>query len=200
MKGTMQWSLRQCQRQLQSKDAKSRKQAAERLGHYKNRQAVESLVVVLTGQERDCEVLHAVVESLTKIGDLQAVPALVKILQYHPNEFVRADAAQALWTLEGGRAREVLARALLEDRGMGVVRVRVAQILGEIGDARAMEALSAAMARQDKFEVLCTVAEVLGKIGGPQAIEALVRVTNDNQVEAVVQQAATRALAFAGRR
>lgn len=200
MKGIMQWFVRRCQRQLQSKDAKIRKQAAARLGQYKQRQAVETLVVVLTGQERDFEVLHAVVKSLTKIGDLQAVPALVKTLQHHPDEFVRADAAQALWTIEGGGAREVLARALVEDGGNGVVRVTVAQILGEIGDVRAVEALSAALARQDKFEVLCTAAEGLGKIGGPQAIEALVRAANDSQVEAVVQQAAARALAFAQRR
>lgn len=193
------WTLWQCQRQLQSKDAKSRKQAAERLGHSNDGRAVETLVGVLTGEERDVEVLHAVVEALTKIKDVQAVPALVEALQHHPDEFVRADVAQALWTIERERARDVLARAMLEDRGIGVVRAGVAQILGEIGDARAVEALSAALARHDKFEVLCTVAEALGKIGGPQAIEAVVRVLNDSQVEAVVQQAAARALAFAQR-
>jgi HEAT repeat protein len=192
-------TLEQLQQQLQSANAETRRQAVHQLGQLKDQRAVEVLIMALTGGERDLSVWYAVARALVAIGDTRAVPALVKALQQHEDDFVRAEAAEILGEIAGAQAVEVLARALQEDRGVGgVVRAAAAGALGNIGDPRAVPALSAALAGNDKFEVLCNVAEALGKIGGAQAIEPLARVLNDIHTESTVRQAAAKALGVIG--
>ncbi len=184
-------TLAQLQQQLRSANAETRRQAAEQLGQVKDERAVEVLVMALTGGERDLSVWYAVAQALVASGDARVIPALVEALQHHEDDFVRAEAAGILGKIGGAQAVEVLARALWEDRGIGgVVRAAAAWALGEIGGTQAVPALSAALAGNDKFEVLCNVAEALGKIGGAQAIESLGRVLNDSRKEYVVQREA----------
>lgn len=78
------------------------------------------------------------------------------------------------------------------------MRAAAAGALGEIGDSRAVPALSAALAENDKFEVLCNVAEALGRIGGAQAIESLGKALNDSRKEYVVQREAAWSLGKIG--
>jgi HEAT repeat protein len=192
----MQWStLEQLQQQLQSANAETRRQAVRQLGQLKDERAVEVLVMALTGGERDLSVWYAVAQILVASGDARVIPALVEVLQHHEDDFVRAGAAEILGEIAAAQSVEVLARALQEDRGAGgVVRAVAAGVLGKIGNPRAVPALSAALAGNDKFEVLCNVAEALGRIGGAQAIESLERVLNDSHTESTVRQAAAKAL------
>jgi HEAT repeat protein len=132
------WTLSQLQQQLLSKNAQTRRQAAEALGQLKDGRAVEALLMALTGGERDLLVKHAAAEALEEIADPQAVPALVEALQHHQDEFVRAFAAGILGKLGGVQVVDVLVKALQEGGGVDGMAVRgaAARALGEIGDSQ----------------------------------------------------------------
>src|SRR5258706_14057918 len=84
------WTLSQLQQQLLSKNAQTRRQAAEALGQLKDGRAVEALLMALTGGERDLLVKHAAAEALEEIADPQAVPGLGEGLPNTQEECVRA--------------------------------------------------------------------------------------------------------------
>lgn len=75
--------------------------------------------------------------------------------------------------------------------GFSPARARAAEVLGRIGDARAVNILVQLLTDND--EVLrCNAAEALGYIGGPEAIGALVQARHDSRPR--VQAAARDAL------
>ena len=65
-------------RQLQSKDARTRRQAAEKLGDTKQRRAIKALAAAL--KDPDSWVRQEAAEALGKIGDARAVEPLVEAL------------------------------------------------------------------------------------------------------------------------
>src|SRR5260370_32918994 len=65
-------------RQLQSKDARMRRQAAEKLGDAKKRRASKALAAAL--KDPDSWVRQEAAEALGKIGDARAVEPLVEAL------------------------------------------------------------------------------------------------------------------------
>jgi HEAT repeat protein len=186
------WTLRQ----LQAKDPKVRRRAAEKLGTSGEPRAVEPLITALRDTNRDVQ--EAATQALAHIGPAVLEPLLrdlkdekldvpkaaavlgqikdarivekLAVAVSDANRDVRKAVAQALGQIRDTHAVEPLIDALTdEDAG---VREAAAQALGQIRDAHAVEPLIVAL--QDRYQrVLEAVVAALGWIGDVRAVEPL---------------------------
>ena len=129
------------------------------------------------------------------------------------DEFVRREAAYALGLTRGTAALDALAAAVETDK-QPAVRGAAAVALGQIGDARAVPALTGALSRrlpapgffnrlrrrrveEDEF-VRRAAAVSLGQIGSRLAVPALVQTLSDERAPGDVRREAARALGLTG--
>jgi len=134
-------------------------------------QMVQQLLAALTDPEREVRLQAA--RTLYRLHDRQAVPHLIAALA-SPDKHVRAVAAQALAELEDERA--VLPLIDLLQRGAyGDMRdnagAAAARGLGRLGDRRAVEALTGALARPHMHQ---QAVEALAQLGDVRAVEPLI--------------------------
>lgn len=152
-----------------------------------------------------------------KMSAERDVDGLINALSYKHKAEIRKDAAWALYLLKDERAAEPLIQALNDEEG--IVRLKVADLLGWLKDTRAVEpligiltdkywdvrqmaisslgyldakqAIDPIIARlKDPAEgVRETAAEVLGKFGAKEAVEPLIAALKDSKFT-VRQQAA----------
>jgi HEAT repeat protein len=183
--------------------------------------ALESLIKALEDDNRG--VAEASASALGKIGDVRAVEPLIKALG-DENRSVRSSAAFALGVIGDARAVEPLIKTLdneavawalghigkpaveplikaLEDDN-GWIRSSAAEVLGVIGDARAVEPLirvlggeKAAWMRDLEF-IRKSAIEALGEIGDVRAVEMLIEALGDGGSH--VRESATSALGKIG--
>src|SRR5260221_2754690 len=120
--------------------------------------------------------------------DRQAVPQLIAALA-SPDEYVRAVAAQALAELENARAVQPFIE-LLQRGEYGDVRdnagAAAAQGLGRLGDRRAVDALTGALAHPHVHQ---QAVEALARLGDMRAVEPLIaalRTTKNPSVATVL--------------
>jgi HEAT repeat protein len=111
------------------KDRVIRIRVAEALGKIGDSRAVDALIEALRDWDED--VRKSVVWALGEIGDARAVDALIEALRDW-DEDVRKSVVWALGEIGDARAVDALIKAL-KDR---VIRIRVAEALGKIGDSR----------------------------------------------------------------
>lgn len=160
--------------------------------------------------------------NVEKLKAKQDVPGLVKAL-HHPAWLIRARAATALRGLGDGDATEALASVLHDDsaevrreaalglaakgdpRAAGALievlekdpsdeaRYKAAEVLGELGDAMAVEALGRAAMQQAStgLSVRHAAQEALGKIGGPEA-ERILQEAKEREEEEAARAAKQR--------
>ena len=161
--------------QLGAKEAPVRAQAAAALGAAKAEAAVPKLIPMLDDPD-DLAQWQATV-ALAAIG-APALPPLIESLN-HAKERVRWKAESALKML-GAVAVPALVKALSDPRLR--VRQSAAYVLGEIKDARGLEALAAAMGDKDEA-TRWKAATSLTKFG-PQATDAVAKRLAAGPVEA----------------
>lgn len=184
--------------------------AAEALGQMRARQAVGSLVELLTDKEG--KVRAAATAALGRIGGRTSAEALVEKLRSISPEHQKG-VIQALLQL-GDAAREPLAATLEDDRVQ--LRATAAEILGDLGQRRAVEPLLAVLSDESML-VRHAAAQALAKLewepsspleqarfavarqnwdqalaAGPAAIEPLMEVVGD--IRRQVRLGAARAL------
>lgn len=136
---------------------------------------VEQLIARLSGKTEEAV---AAIEALRKRGTLGADqadlagPALVRLLA-DPDEYIRAEAADALGAIGYAPAGAPLAERLLADEN-ATVRAAAAETLGDLGDVTAVPALLHALADGDRA-VRGFAANALGLIGTPELAPTLWR-------------------------
>ena len=132
---------------------------------------VSGLIAVATDME-DRNIRLAAVEALGEIGE-PAVPALIKSL-YEPLKFKNLGRAikEALVKI-GTPAVDLLLTELQGDRDR-----EAAEVLGEIGDSRAVQPLITMLNHEQKFR-RPPAAKALGQIGDNRAIQPLIAMLND---------------------
>ena len=96
---------------------------------------------------------------------------------------VRGDAALALITLGNEQGWNYLITAL-GDKNNWYIRSITAEVLGEIGDQRAVEPLIAAL-KDNTWKVRINAMEALGKIGDQRAVEPLIAALKDTDVRGI---------------
>jgi len=149
--------------------------AAEALGEIGKKEAVEPLINLLQDEEQN--VCANAAEALGKIGSPKAGEPLVKALKEVKAGYRRyiVDALATIrYTPAVGSLIDLLKNDPTEDN-----RRRAAFALGEIGDARAVEPLIAAV-RTDRTNVRIGAARALGDLKDPRAIEALIEALIDD--------------------
>ena len=102
---------------------------------------------------------NGAVDALGEIGDARAIKPLLKLLG-NEDKGLQSDAAEALVKI-GEPAVEPLIEALKHEDC--IVRIRAANVLGRIGDARAMEPLILALWDAEELVPLCA-SDALDKI------------------------------------
>jgi HEAT repeat protein len=143
----------------------------------------------------------------------EAAALIIPLLGDRKSEFVRREAAYALGETRSPVAIEPLLTALARDKEAGV-RGAAAVALGQIGDARAVTALSAALDRrvpgsgllkritrgttEENEFVRRAVAEALGRIGNRAAVPALIAALTNERAGDDVRREAARALGLIG--
>jgi HEAT repeat protein/energy-coupling factor transporter ATP-binding protein EcfA2 len=138
--------------------------------------AVEPLIDVLYNPDKNKDVYWYATIALQKIG-VSAVEPLIAVLS-HSDEYVRAQAAQALGEIGDVRAVEALI-GILQDSNVAVRR-DAAEALGKIGNAHAVEALIVALSDPHE-DVRKSSAKALGKIGDSRAIGPLITLLHDKE-------------------
>jgi HEAT repeat protein/phage terminase Nu1 subunit (DNA packaging protein) len=137
-------------------------------------------------------VRESAVEILGRIGNPQAVDALITVLK-QGREYIRAIAAVALGKIGSSEAVSALIQTLSEE--FGSVRRSAASALAEIGNPLAVNALITALSHE-KGDIRASAASALGRINNSQAVEALIIALNDE--DSYVRSSAISALGEAG--
>ena len=171
---------------LEDSESQVRLAIVEALGQLGNSHAVEPLITVLTGVDTSLKVVT--VQALGEIGNAHAVEALTAA----PKDGNIALAAADTLVKIGAPAVEPLITVLTgTDNSLKMVAVKA---LGEIGNPRAAEALTAAL---NDGNISLVAADTLVKIGAP-AVEPLIAALKD--VNGNVRKAAAEVLGKIGAR
>lgn len=168
---------------LKSDDYDIRRAAAQSLERIGDNQALDRLLLVL--RDDDFDMRRAAAEALGQLGSERSIGPLVTALG-DKEERVRWAAARALEKIGGSHAVDGLL-GLLEGSGE---REHVIEVLGEIGDARAVEALLDLLLA-DSIDVRVRAVYALGKLGDVSAVDGLLAALKDH---VQVRRAALRAL------
>ena len=185
-----------------------RKQAAiAALRKLRSPLAVEPLIEVVAAKtvdgrmsdtDRQDRVLAA--HALGELGFLAVTPLMVALKQAEPE--VKPYIVQALGLVGGPEAEqavETLTAALKDEERGGIARPAAAKALGQLGDARAVKPLLAAL-KDNKWSwssrLRETAAEALGKLGDARAVEPLIAALKDKELS--VRLAAAGALGELG--
>jgi len=152
---------------LRSKDAISRRHAAEKLGEIRARGAIRALASLVSDVEP--AVREAAAFALGQIAD-HAVKAIVIRALSDKNADVRASAAFALGMMADKSAAQALSEALDDDEPS--VRSAAAAALGLLHDEAAVDELIDLL-NDDSFDVRYDAVWALGQIGDPDAEEHL---------------------------
>ena len=155
------------------------------LGRMGNERAVDPLIRALEDEDRYDEAIWG----LVKIRNERTIEPLIRALKYEGDwhilsqlkaDRVRLDAAETLAKI-GKPAVKPLIEALKDGAEDVAVRMKAAEVLGEIGDERAVEPLIQALKDKDEFVRQCA-AEALGEIGDERAVETLNQALKDEWV------------------
>ncbi len=166
--------------------------AVRALGDLKAKDAVDELVAILEDKDAHKTIRANVVYTLGEIGDPKVVPMLVKAL-YQEKAFFFAHADLAL-TKIGEPAVDLLIQTMqgknkdikrmLEGNVevlKGALEANAAQVLGDIGDPRAIEPLLEMVDKVSKWEsankliVMVRLIAALGDIGEQKAVKPMLK-------------------------
>jgi HEAT repeat protein len=195
---------------LGSTEGRDRKGILAVLGALEDGRAVDAILALL--KDSDASVRLSAIHALEEIGDRRAIDLLVPRLETSDLKIRKAvihaldalgwspslDQWGALFLVGKRRWKECLkigppaVDALLEAlRDEGLVRIGAIEVLGEIGDARAVEPLILTL-NADKTEVRIAAIEALGRLGDVRAVDPLLSMLGEE--EASVREAAVRTL------
>jgi HEAT repeat protein/pimeloyl-ACP methyl ester carboxylesterase len=146
--------------------------------------------------DSDEDVRYRAIGALGKIGNDQALVALITALKNDLHEYVRRGAAQALGQIGNEQALDPLITALKNDPH-AYVRRGAAQALGQIGNEQALDPLINALNNDPHEYVRRGAIQALGQTGNPQAVEDLTNALNNDPNE-YVRRGITQALGQIG--
>jgi HEAT repeat protein len=145
---------------LKDPDVDVRREAAKAMAEVFDDPPADKIIPLLKDQDPDVRNYAAI--SLGKTKSDEAVNVLVKGMRDDKNEQVRNSAGMSLEKI-GAQSVEPLNELLKSTNDMELV-IRIAQILGSIGDKRAVSSLESAYKREKRDMVKTEIAKALNKI------------------------------------
>lgn len=144
--------------------------AAVALGQVGGAEAVPPLIAVLN--DPDPAVRQASVWALGRLGDTRALEPLIGRLAYDESPEVHDGAMDALHAFGPAAVEALIAALYAQDVD---VREAAARALGRLGDARAVDSLTALLPESPGLfqKVNIAAAEALGRLGDARAVEPL---------------------------
>jgi len=152
--------------------------------------AINDLIAALA--DKNPGIVMRAVEALGQTGDERAAVPLIGMLN-RSDPSLRFVTSEALIHLGSAAVPSLIDTLNHKDP---VVVSAAAEILGKIGDQRAIEPLTEALKHRDSDRVRLSVATALGAIGGKEVVVPLIRLLKNK--DSVVQYAAAEALAVIG--
>ena len=178
---------------LHNDEALIRCAAACMLGDLGDQRAVEPLLEILG--DDDFETRSSVVKALGLLGDKRAVLPLLALFDRNKPAYRRVFVIEALDRLDDLQAVEPLIQRLLDIDEVEEVRQAAIEVLGHLGDKRAVPYLLPGLANTDgyfAYEMRWRAAVALGQIGDTGVIETLQTYLTDP--EPVMRMAVSGAL------
>lgn len=127
--------------QLHHQNSDVRKSAVDTVGMLRHAGCVEALIPVL--HDADPDVVLSAIEALGNIGDMAAVPHLIRLFEI--DEYVRNEVAAALGMLGGTEATSFLCRSFKDILDSpdpdSMTLIEIISALGSIGDPEAFDLL-----------------------------------------------------------
>lgn len=161
---------------VQDTDPDVRMRVMEALGNIRDERVIEPLLTALHS-EANPQVLAAAASALGRAGDLRALDPLVATLK-HTDAVVRSAAAEALGALKDPQAAESLTHTLLSDSDSDT-RYYASKSLVQIGGARVVDGLLAALSGDYAPEIKVPVIEILGQLYDQRAVDPLKPLAED---------------------
>lgn len=160
-----------------------RRSAARALGWMGRWVGQAEAIPALTGalQDESVEVRQSAALALADIGEAEAIPDLIKVLQEDDEEEVRETVARVLGRIGGAGATPALMEVLEHEDENEDVRESVALALGRIGNPDAVPALIDVL--RDDEATRWAAAEALGRIGDVRAVPILIEALSDYDEE-----------------
>ncbi len=161
--------------------------AATALGWTRDSEAVEALIQTLSDENRYVRISAAI--ALGRIGDPRAVEPLLHLLQDF-SHFVRVAAIDDLEKLADERVIEPLDHAhTLQREQTWVYQTKIIQVLGALGDRRAVEPIINVLQRETHKSCWLSGIQALGKLGGTHAATFLTQILDRKGFEKAVARA-----------
>jgi len=145
---------------LEDPDFEVRRAAAEALYETMENPPIDSVVKLL--KDPDPEVRNFAALTAGKLHSTEAVPMLTKLIKEDKDDRVRASAGKSLESI-GKPAVDPLINILANTKDQELI-IRIAQILGNVNDKRAIEPLEKIYKTDDRPLVKNEVAKALNKI------------------------------------
>lgn len=168
-----------------------RENAAKSLGNIGDKKALQPLINAL--DDKEWRVRKVVAVSLGKLADEKAVKPLLKTLNDDDAD-VQRKTIEALEKMGDSAFQPLM--DLFEKEENWYIRTKAAEVLGDIGDKRAVKPFLEVLSKKKKKDrnrfVRGRVIEALGKIGDLRAVEALFNALDDETL--FVRQKAEEAL------
>ncbi|RYZ37459.1 MAG: HEAT repeat domain-containing protein [Myxococcaceae bacterium] len=200
---------------LRNKDNYTRIEAVQVLGALKAKPAVDSLIAMATDEAAEPFLNKKAIEALGQIGDPRAIPALLRTLTkerrgvsfYVESSFalyqLGAPAADALLPALEGKDAELLSWAKAQGVNPASYPMKVAQVLGDLKDKRAVAPLVKQLAfkhtdPQIQALVRMQAADSLGRMRAPEAVQPLSALVSEP--DPTVRDVYVRALSLVGSR
>ncbi len=183
---------------LRSRDGFTQVAAVDALGDVGDPAAVDALSSLATGDDVEPFVARKALVALGKIGEPRAAPGVLRMLfreragvSFFPEAAfavyqIGAPMAPPLLAVLKGEDRELAAWAKEHGVAPGVLHAKAAQLLGDLGDARAVAVLLQDLAYRDavpQLQLLVRVfaADSLGRLRARQAVPPLGRMLLEEQ-------------------
>ena len=166
-----------------------RKNSSNALGNIGDSKALDPLLKAMN--DKDWHVRKYTAVALGKIKDDKSIKTLVNALNDEDSD-VRWKSLIALGNIGEASFEPLLKEFKSDDWHM---RARAAQVLGKIGDKRAVEPLIRTLVKRDKVNnkhVRGRIIEALGEIGDERAVDPLIKALDDQYI--YVRQKAADAL------
>ena len=181
--------------ELESQSFVIRKEVITRLGGFKDRKTVDTLIGILQNKEEMVSIRAAAVASLNALRDERAAPALRQALN-DENSAIRLQAIAALSSIKDAKSVTKLSEMVENQLETDAIRATAVTALGNIGDKSSEDLLIRALDNRIG-NIRNNAILALGKLESTTAVPLLISILEDKRIPL---DASTAALANASPR